>query len=256
MKGKISEILLFLILFSLILGSFFLFDYWLNIDSPNDRKTEQSNKIEDEQGVVQLESGESLEEEIDIPKSLDLNIPFICQAPLLDWEPPFDHACEEAVVLMVHYYYQDSESTNLFKANEEIREIVDFEKKTYDFYEDSSAEQVAQLVRDYYGYKTEVIYNISLENIKEEIVKGYPVIVPTAGRLLENPYFTPPGPLYHMLLIKGYTKDVFIVNDPGTKHGKDYVYSYPILEKSIHDWDGEGDVTDGTSAMIVIKNEK
>ena len=127
-----------------------------------------------------------------------------------------------------------------------------FGTKLFGFYESITAEQTAQLIRDYYGYKAEVIYDISVEDIKKELVKGNPVIVPAAGRMLENPYFTPPGPLYHMLLIKGYIQDSFIVNDAGTKRGADYTYPYSVLEKSIHDWNN-GDVENGRRAMIVVQ---
>lgn len=100
-----------------------------------------------------------------------------------------------------------------------------------------------------------------MEDIKKELAKGNPVIVPTAGRLLSNPYFTPPGPLYHMLLIKGYsttsTTTEFITHDPGTIRGANFVYSYQTLETSIHDLESKDleNITNGRSAMISILTE-
>ena len=48
--------------------------------------------------------------------------------------------------------------------------------------------------------------------------RGVPVLLPAAGRLLRNPYFSGQGPLYHMLVVKGYTRDgKIITDDPGTR---------------------------------------
>jgi len=191
-----------------------------------------------------------------LPDFFDIDIPFICQAPLGDWGAPFDHACEEASILMIHYYLEGKSVVNPVKAAKEIQEIVRFEQKTYGFYKDTTAEQTAQLIRDYYGYKTKVSCNISLDDIKRELIKGNLVIVPTAGRLLGNPYFTPPGPIYHMLVIRGYTLTEIITNDPGTRRGNEFSYSYQTLEKAIHNWNGkemsERTIEGGEPVMIVI----
>jgi hypothetical protein len=193
------------------------------------------------------------EEEPVIPESMVLDVPFITQAPFRSWkEYPFNHTCEEATVLQIHYYF-DRQSIEESKIKQELLDLVDFEEKTYGFHEDTSTAQTARLIEDYYGYKTQVYYDISVNDIKKEISKGNPVIVPTAGRLLNNPHFTPPGPLYHMIVIKGYTPTEFITNDPGTyRTGKNWPYSYQILENAIHDWN-EGDVLNGRSAMIVVQ---
>lgn len=188
--------------------------------------------------------------ELSLPGAFNLDVPFVCQAPLGNWDFPFDHACEEAAVLMAHYYFQ-KKTVEPTAAAKDIGKMVDFEKNTYGFHEDTSAEQIAQLIRDYYGYKVTVEHNISSEDIKRELIQGRPVIVPTAGRMLGNPYFTPPGPVYHMVLIKGYSSTDFIVHDPGTKRGADFSYAAAVLEKAICDWDGEN-VLQHEKVMIVI----
>lgn len=188
-------------------------------------------------------------EETNFSESINLDIPFVVQAPLGDWSPPFDHTCEEAAILMVHYFFQKEKAIDPVKVSKELEDLVDFQIKKYGFYQDSSAAQTAQLIKDYYGYQAEVYYDISLEDIKKALVKGNPVIVPAAGRLLGNPYFTPPGPVNHMLLIKGYNQDEFITNDPGTKRGADFTYSYSVLEKAIRDY---GENVKERKAMIVI----
>ncbi len=189
--------------------------------------------------------------ELNLPKSFILDIPFICQAPLGNWNPPFGDACEEAAILTVHYYFQEKPIDPKVAAKE-IQDIIEFENKNYNFGKSISAEQTAQLIKDYFGYKAEVSYDMSLKDIKKELMKGNPVIVPAAGKMLKNPYFKTPGPLYHMLVIKGYTESEFIVSDPGTRRGTNFKYSYQILEKAIHDWNN-GDVKNGRPAMISVQ---
>jgi len=255
---KIFEIVLVLVLIGLVFWAVRIYTHL-----PKSVGSSESVKEEDELVVEKsIEPKEFQEEEpkeIIIPETLNLEVPFICQAPLGDWGSPFKDACEEAVVLMIHYYFFTPSFSKAGQgkliepkaAAKEIKDLVEFETKLFGFYESITAEQTAQLIRDYYGYKAEVIYDISEEDIKKELVKGNPVIVPAAGRMLKNPYFTPPGPLYHMLVIKGYAADDFIVNDAGTKRGADYTYSYSVLEKSIHDWNN-GDVENGRRVMITV----
>jgi uncharacterized protein YvpB len=185
-----------------------------------------------------------------LPETFELDIPFIVQAPLGNWSPPFDHACEEASVLMVHYYFEKKQPQDPKKLAKEIFNLVSFEKKKYGVYKDTSAKQTAQLIKDYFGYEVKVFYDISLEDIKKELVKGNPVILPVLGRNLKNPFYTPPGPKYHMLVVKGYNKEGFITNDPGTKRGENFFYPFEILEKAIQDY-GE-DTKEKKRAMIVI----
>ena len=248
MKSKIDKIfaiLIVLALVGLVLEGTYMYTHWPKPSEPTDN--EGSFPVSPDPWRPQ---NEELPVESELPEFFNLDVPFLCQAPLGNWNYPFGHACEEASALMVHYYLE-KKLVSSYEAAQDIKKIVEFEKKTYGFHEDTSAEQTAQFIRDYFGYKVEVYFDISLDDIKRELVKGNPVIVPTAGRMLGNPYFTPPGPLLHMLVIKGYTPTDFIVHDTGTKRGADYTYSYQILEKTIHDW-GEGDVETGKRAMIVV----
>jgi hypothetical protein len=73
-------------------------------------------------------------------------------------------------------------------------------------------------------------------------------------RLLGNPNFTSPGPLYHNLVLVGYDGDNIITNDPGTKRGEGYVYNINILYNAIHDFPGKPeDIESGKKAMIVLE---
>ena len=112
-----------------------------------------------------------------------------------------------------------------------------------------------QFVYFYQINNFKVVDNITVNDIVSELSQGNLVIVPVAGRLLANPYFRHPGPLYHMLLIIGYDKNAgqFITNDAGTKRGKGFRYNFSNLEKSLADWNKEKKEPDSArKAMVVI----
>jgi len=90
-----------------------------------------------------------------------------------------------------------------------------------------------------------------VEDIKRQLVAGRPVIVPSAGRLLGNPFYNQPGPIYHMLVLRGYTKTKFITNDPGTRRGEGYQYSFDVVMQAMRDWNN-GDVLNGRKVVLVI----
>ena len=71
--------------------------------------------------------------------------------------------------------------------------------------------------------------------------------------MLGNPYYKQPGPIYHALVLKGYTKDgKFITNDPGTKRGADYLYDPQVILNAMHEWNS-GDVEHGRKMAIVVE---
>jgi hypothetical protein len=84
------------------------------------------------------------------------------------------------------------------------------------------------------------------------------VIIPAAGRALDNPNYTVPRPIYHNLVVIGYTRDKIITNDPGTRSGAGFSYTYDNFDQSIHDFVEGADknaekMLQGKKAMIVIK---
>lgn len=190
---------------------------------------------------------------------INLEVPFSSQAPESDWSEPYQNACEETASLMVAKYYQKEALTPAI-AKQEILDLVAWENKTFGYYEDTTAAETAQLLRDYYGFKrVDVAYDPSLEDIKAQIIAGRPVIIPASGQMLKNPNFKQPGPIYHMLVIKGLTKTGdFITNDNGTRKGNNYIYGSEILYAAIHDAPQGGhsinkaDLEGNRKAMIVV----
>lgn len=184
---------------------------------------------------------------------VNLAIPFTSQAPHANWDLPYQEFCEEASVLMAASYILGQNITGPDDAAAKMLEIKAFEEERFGYYEDTTAEETAVILREYYGLKdVQVVYDPTIARIKEDVALGRVVIVPTAGRMLPNPYFHQPGPLYHMLVIKGYLSDGrFITNDPGTRRGADFLYDPQALLNAVHDWNG-GNVSEGRKVMIVV----
>ena len=170
----------------------------------------------------------------------NVNVPFTPQAPSGQWDNPiYQDGCEEAAALMA-VYWAEGKGLDKNTAESEIISIADYEEKNYGSYYDTSIEDTAEIIiQGYFGYTNfEVRKNISLNDIIKEIELGRVVIAPFDGRLLNNPYYTAPGPERHNLVIKGYdsAKKEFITNDPGTKRGEGYRYSEEILYNALRDY--------------------
>lgn len=189
-----------------------------------------------------------------LPITFNLAIPFTSQAPKSNWDEVHQETCEEASLLMASYYFAGKSAGKIDpdEADAALLQIVDFENSFFGFYKDTNAEQTAILLEAMFNLTYDLIENPTVEQIKQAVVDGHPVIVPAAGRQLGNPNFTGAGPLYHMFIIKGYTADGFIVNDPGTRLGADYFYSYDTVMNAMHDWN-DGDVNNGAKVVIVVR---
>lgn len=175
---------------------------------------------------------------ITILKEINLDVPFQSQAPFGNWAEPYQDACEEASLIMVSHYLRN---TGLSKQamKDEIDRMIAWEMQKWGYQKELTMEEVKIVAVAFYKYKTEIIADLTSEKIKTELSLGRPVIVPAAGRELGNPNYHLPGPIYHMLVIKGYTADGnFITNDPGTRNGADYIYKESVLMSAIHDWSG------------------
>lgn len=182
-----------------------------------------------------------------------LAVPFTSQAPHGNWASPWKDYCEEASVVMAAHFIWGVPLTPQI-ADLEMSIIRQFEIAAFGRWRDTAIGETADVLRRLYGFSgiTTALVG-SADDIKRELSMGKIVIAPTAGRMLKNPYFTPPGPLYHMVVIRGFDaeKREFIVNDPGTRRGEGLRYAEGILFNAIHDWNG-GDVMRGEKRVMVV----
>jgi len=216
----------------------------------------QNKKIENEDVEIKKENGDILENGSNdkIPEKIKINVPFTSQAPFAKWDEYHEEACEEASLIMIKYYL-DGKTLDKNISEKEIQNMIKFQIKKYGDYKDTNAKKTTKLAEDFYEINNlKVIYDFKVEDIKKNLAKGKPIIVPAAGRKLGNPNFTPPGPLYHNLVLIGYDGNIIITNDPGTRKGKDYTYNLFTLYNAIHDFPGKPeDIEKGRKAMIIIE---
>lgn len=219
-------------------------------------ETENTNESTGQNKNVTTNANEDIVEaatdEIVIPESLNLAIPFTSQAPHANWDLPYQEACEEASMVMAARFLQGRTIDGADDADAAILQLVEHGTNVMGYPIDTTAAETAAILEDFYDLEAELIYDFTWEDVKLALAQGHPVILPAAGRQLGNPNFTAPGPIYHMLVIKGYTPSVVITNDPGTRKGADYQYTYDTLFKAAHDWNG-GDVEAGKKVIIVVK---
>ncbi|MBI5071321.1 C39 family peptidase [Candidatus Falkowbacteria bacterium] len=196
-----------------------------------------------------------------LPADFLAPVAFASQAPLGDWSMPYQEACEEASMIMVAKYFKNEKLDNNIMA-EEILKLVKWEDDN-GYPLDLTAAQVVEVLDKYFGLKSSLDKMVTETEIKKKLVAGDLIIVPLAGRDVGNPYYKQPGPLYHMLVIRGYNQTEFITNDPGTRRGEAYRYLYGDLLWAVHDWVGgvrayqdprpEPDMRTGARVMVVVE---
>ncbi len=194
-----------------------------------------------------------------LPTAKLLSVPFTSQAPEKNWEQPWQDACEEAAILMLDAYYKKYNLSPLF-AKDEILKMIDLEEKL-GWGTSIEIEKVKELVERIVllnhlitasPHHVRIVENPTIDDIKKFIANGQPVLVVADGKVLPNPHFRNDGPVYHALIIRGYTETEFITNDPGTQFGRGFKYKYEDLLNAIHDWNG-GDVKNGKKVILVVE---
>lgn len=227
--------------------------YFISKEKTENIKTEVTNdKVDEtipEPPTKKTVEEKTLKDEAPLPERIVLDVPFYSQAPYGVWDSLHKETCEEAALFMVRDYFSKTKKS----LEDQDKALIDYVgKQTADGYgNDITIQQVADTAETYYDFSNyKIISNPTIKDIKKEIAAGRPVIVPAAGRVLNNPNFTSPGPIYHMLVIKGYDRAGFITNDPGTRNGNSFHYEYQNLFTAIHDWNPIN-IFDGDKAVLV-----
>lgn len=190
---------------------------------------------------------------VQVPAELELKVLFASQAPLLVWDALHKEACEEASMIMAARYFKGKSLDNQIMETE-IQKLVKWENEN-GYKADLTAAEVVEIFKDYFNQKAKVVSEVTADRIKYELSRGNLVIAPAAGQELGNPNFQTPGPIYHMLLIKGYDSNEFITNDPGTRKGDGFRYGYSRLLDAVHDWDHAQDES-GMTAEEMVQGKK
>ncbi len=205
-------------------------------------------------------SGPTITPTIKIPTAvrteLNIAVPFTPQAPFAAWDDVHEETCEETSELMVDAYF-NKKSVAPEVVDAALSALNEWENTNIGEYMNTNADQAKNVLKNYFNFSNVTVKKIQnkedfLQTVKTSLNNDQLIIMPAAGRLLGNPNFTPPGPMYHMLVIKGYTKDdEIITNDPGTRLGHNYVYKLETIYNALHDWNN-GDTEHGEKTLIIV----
>lgn len=211
-----------------------------NDDENNIKDEEKINENNEKINEEEIEDNEN-KKEIKISDSIFIeNVPFTTQSPFFDWENSIQQdGCEEASSIMAMKWVKN-EKLEKEDALNYILDISEYIKEKYGEYRDVSVYDIKNwIINDYFEYENVVVLeNVTKEIIINELNNNKILLIPTNGRLLGNPNFVSPGPKTHMLVVLGYDilKNIFIVNDPGTRLGENYKYDIDILYNAIYSY--------------------
>lgn len=196
----------------------------------------------------------------ELPVSFNLPVLWGGQAPYANWDKLHQEACEEASMLMASKYFK-KETVSPHIMEQGILNLIKWETDN-GYQVDVTAGETVEILKKYFSLSALISKDVSANKIKTELNKGKLVLIPAAGRLLGNPNFTGEGPIYHMLVVRGWDDQSgeFITNDPGTRKGDSYRYKYNVLINAIHDWNhelAEGGMTNqeiaqGQKVIIIV----
>lgn len=236
--------------------------------------TVRGEQVQDDNGENSKQKIEVGVKDKDLGVNIDWPVPFAMQAPFSNWEMPYQEMCEEAAIVLAAKYYND-EPLDKTIMEQELKNIRDWESNEWGIYTDSTAAEIKKMGEAIYKLDIEISEDVSIKNIKDNLKNNHLVLVPTAGRELGNPYFKQPGPLYHILVLRGFTDNSFIANDVGIGKGEGYQYKFQTVMNAAHDLpvleDGtvfrpfDTDISDdlkreemktGTPRILIVKGKK
>ncbi|MBP9698268.1 MAG: hypothetical protein KBD65_03695, partial [Candidatus Moranbacteria bacterium] len=148
--------------------------------------------VSEKQEPVVVESREPIlkkEELLPEPKPLPVSwlispVPFTVQAPFGEWgDPVFQDACEEASMIMAEAW-ATGETLTKESAKAKIQALATFQKKKFGHAVDTSIQDTAWLLNEYFHVFGTVRTSIEKEDIKKALSENRLVIVPTDGQKL------------------------------------------------------------------------
>lgn len=187
-----------------------------------------------------------------LPEFLILPVPFSAQAPTNNWSRNED--CEETSITMANAFLTNTTQDKLpaGAAQEAINNLKKWEEANLGYNANTGVGATIKMGEGAFGLKIEPRYNFTEEELKKELVKGHPILLPINARLLGSPQYKDSGPTYHMVVVRGFKGQIFIVNDPGTNNGDGNEYTFRVLKNAAADWNQTTMKMDPTRKIALI----
>lgn len=184
-----------------------------------------------------------------------LNVPYISEVPDGKWVGSWKNACEEASIAMADRYYVGAKAPTVAWQKNYMNKLFVIERKLWKSDANTDAAMTTRLINENSSFSAYVKEKPTIEDIKNELAAGRPVIAPVDGFKLANKNipFLAAGSGYHMFVIIGYDDDkrVFIVHDNGDlKEGVGILYSYERVMETLRDYSFVSNKTNGPSRAI------
>lgn len=184
-----------------------------------------------------------------------LKVPYTSEIPNGSWTKPWNNACEEASIVMVKGYYFGYEATTKQIAMDDMSPLFKIEDKLFGSNADSDATRTAKLINDYTDFTATIKENPTLDQIKNELTNGRPVIAMLYAKDLSNPNhrWRAGGSYYHVLVLVGFDDKTneFITNDSGDPvTGANYRYKYEAIMTGLHDFNYKTKHADGPPRVL------
>lgn len=186
--------------------------------------------------------------------TLLLKVPFTTQAPFANWDTIHNEDCEEAASVMANAYYNGPHDVKLDPSfvDGQLTMLTNWEMQNFGYNLDINSEEVVKMIQANFQLQAKVVSGFSLDEIKSELQQNHLILIAENGQMLGNPNYRSPGPVYHMLLIRGYTPNSIITNDPGTRNGLNYTYSFDTLYNANGEFDHSTGKVDLSKKNIIV----
>ena len=168
--------------------------------------------------------------------SVILQVPFTSQAPNGNWDRNED--CEETSIAMAAAFIngQSEDRMPAVDAQNAINQLKNWENINTGYNANTGAEATTKLAQGAFKIKVKQISDFTEQDLKNALSTHDVILLPLNAKMLSPGKYGDVGPLYHMIVLRGYKGDTFIVNDPGTDSGDGNVYTFETLKKAAADW--------------------
>lgn len=177
-----------------------------------------------------------------------LKVPFVAQVSDGNWVLPWSEACEEASLAMIEGYYANQSSLSVGEGKQKMQQMISWEKEIWHKDQDTNADEIMQMIESRMVFRGEVVRRPTIEQIKDEIQSGNPVVMlVNMYALYEEPS---QGDSYHVAVIVGFDEDKkqFLIHDPARK--AETAYTYTRVMNALHDYNASSHEADGEPTVI------
>jgi hypothetical protein len=186
------------------------------------------------------------------PASLILAVPFSTQAPSGNWDRNED--CEETSITMANAFLTGTTEDKLpaGAAQNAINNLKTWENANLGYNANTGVDATTKMAEGAFGLNISSVQNFTEDDLKSALAHNHPILFPLNAKLLPNTHYVNGGPLYHMIVLRGYKGDTFIVNDPGTNGGDGNEYPFSVLQNASADWDNTTKTIDSNRKFALV----